>query len=163
MIRRVIAVAAIAGAMVVAPLAASASTYGSLAGPNTAPAGAPISFLIDPFTATYGEVTVTGPSTVSILSAATTTDIVYPSGGVLSFEVDAPTPGDYTISVTTSEDEFVGSETITVVAATEDELGETGFDGAALIWFGGGALALGVALVVTMSIVRRNARQTTPV
>jgi hypothetical protein len=163
MFRHVLAGGVIAGAVLLAPIAAFAATYGDLTAPNTATVGESTTFTVDPYTYPFGNVHVDGPGVATITPAASVDEVVYPTGGVLSFVVDFPVPGDYTVTVTTDDDQLVGSATVTAVAPTDDELGETGFDGAALIWFGGGAVALGAALVVTMSIVRRNSRSSTSV
>ncbi|WP_394550981.1 hypothetical protein ACDF64_10310 [Agromyces sp. MMS24-JH15] len=95
--------------------------------------------------------------TLSVLRAATASKPTSATGTV-SYTAVSNTPGTYTITVTAGQ--TVGVGTLTVVPA--DTAGgsttpSTGFDLPVLwIWIAVGAIALGAALVIVLTTVRRS-------
>jgi hypothetical protein len=50
----------------------------------------------------------------------------------------------------------IPSVTVNVVTAPADTIAMTGADAAPFLWFGGGLVVLGAALVATLAVLRRN-------
>lgn len=103
-------------------------------------AGTPVTFTVTP-----GVDNLVGSSTVA-------------SDGSLSFSFSLPstaTNGEvFTASVTAGT--FSDTRTITAVVASTSGLAHTGVDTAPYVWFGGGLLALGIALVAVLAVMRRS-------
>jgi hypothetical protein len=102
-------------------------------------------------------VTGNGSATVGVVKAATvSTTKTVAADGSLSVAVTLPTDatGTYTVTVTGATSGNVGTATLTVAAA--DGLAATGANFPfLLVWTAGGALLLGVALLVVLTVVRR--------
>lgn len=170
MLRKILAGAAIAAAALLAtPVAANA--YGEQP---------PIAETIEPGEAvTFGFTglpantpsTAVAPDavTLAVLKAATLSKVTS-ADGTVTYTASATTPGTYTITVTAGSETRVA--TLTVVPAdggalpgsgsgssADGGLADTGVDPVLFAWIGGGALALGAALVVVLSTVRRARNQ----
>jgi hypothetical protein len=169
MARRVFAAIALAVAAVfVAPLTAQASGYvpaDSISVSGTPLAGATVSvdFAAGAFTA--GEAVTfavdgAGTATLSAMRAATVTLVksATPAGAAsVNVTLPADASGSYTTTATGQLSGAIGTATITVTAADAGSgLAGTGYDAPVLlIWAGVGALVLGVALVVVLTLLRR--------
>jgi hypothetical protein len=154
--KKLIAVATIVVAAVLLPVTA-AQGYGELAGPTSASPGAAYSYNVSNLTST-DDVTlaVDGPGDVTIAGLVTLAKT--PTGGgpyAASFGVTFPTTGVYTL-VATQPGNTVGTVSVTVTAVPADEIAFTGTNATPFLWFGGGLLVLGAALVAVLAIVRRN-------
>ena len=166
MIKKAFAVIALAVLAVFAvPAAANAAGYVpsdsiSVSGQQVAGSTVKVSFGAGSFTA--GETvsfTVTGDGFNYSASATAK------ANGSVSFNVKLPkgATGSYTVNAVGGTSGNVGTTTITVatpdkggLANTGDNLANTGYDAPVLlIWSAAGALLLGAALVVVMTIVRR--------
>lgn len=165
MIRKAIATAALAVlAAIAVPAAAQAGEAGYTGqGPSvTAAPGEAVSLTFTGLPANTPS-TATAPDavTLAVLKAATASKPTDASGSV-TYQASATQPGTYTITVTAGQS--VATATLTVVPAdtagggsgSGDDLASTGFDLPVLaLWIGGGALALGAALIAVMTTVRR--------
>ena len=131
-------------------------------------AGATVTVSFDKAFGSHAEVTfgVTGagkPATLAIFKAATATLVkTADADGAVSLAVTLPSDASGSYEVTGTDGTTIGTATITVAAAdggladTGDGLANTGYDAPVLlIWSAAGALLLGAALVVVMTIVRR--------
>ncbi|MEA9999651.1 hypothetical protein QN367_11115 [Cryobacterium sp. RTS3] len=103
-----------------------------------------------------------GTATLSVVKAATATiSKTATAAGAVSVKVALPTDatGSYSLTATGATSGLVGTSTITIVAAdagSAQALASTGYSAPiVLIWGAAGALFLGIALVVVLSIVRR--------
>jgi hypothetical protein len=167
MLRKILAGAAIAAAALLAtPVAANA--YGEQPSPAvTVEAGeaAVITFTGLPAN-TPSTAVAPDAVTLAVLKAGTASKPTDASGSV-TYTASATTPGTYTITVTAGS--AIATATLTVVPAdgtgtgagtgsgsgSGGGLADTGVDPVLFAWIGGGALALGAALVVVLSTVRR--------
>jgi hypothetical protein len=128
---------------------------GSFGGPGT---GEDVSFAVSG----------SGSATLSTFKAATMTTVksTGAQGGVtLTVTLPTDATGSYTVTGTGLTSGTVGTATLTVAAPdagaanTGDNPASTGFDASVLlIWSAVGALLLGAALVIVLSIVRRRRR-----
>jgi predicted aconitase with swiveling domain len=104
-------------------------------------------------------VTGNGTATVAIVKAATVTITKAASAtGSLSVAVTLPAnaTGTYTLTATGVTSGNVGTAVLTVTAADAGGLAATGADFPFLmVWTAGGALLLGVALLLVLTVVRR--------
>ncbi|RJT91031.1 sortase [Cryobacterium melibiosiphilum] len=107
-------------------------------------------------------VTGSGTATLSAFKAATVTLVKTASAsGAASVNVTLPVDatGTYSVTATGLTSGTVGTAALTVTvldSATGGGLASTGYDAPVLlIWGAGGALLLGIALVVVLTIVRR--------
>jgi hypothetical protein len=122
---------------------------------------------------TYSVATTGFPSTEALASitpdaeflAANSATYTTSASGGLTFSLRIPaaaTPGStFTLNVTagTGEEAFADTESITILAVPADDgTALTGFDPAPYLWFGGGLLALGIAVIVVLSVLRRGNR-----
>lgn len=178
MLKKTATAAAIAAALVLAPAGAAFAEItepyaGQETQSNTVAPGATVTFTSDEtglLPGTEIDIVVDGPTSVTfsnvVLSTATTT---VDADGTFSFGVTIPADaaaGSVYEGVASGTDEEQNSYTllfdITVAAADSDAgpvgggLPDTGAaDTGALIWFGLGALALGVAAVAVVAFKRR--------
>jgi hypothetical protein len=170
MLRKILAGAAIAAAALLAtPVAANA--YGEQ--PPVAETTAPGEAVVLGFSGLPANTpsTAVAPDavTLAIIKAGTASKPTDASGSV-TYSASATVPGTYTITVTAGAETRVA--TLTVVPAdagtgagsgsgsdADGGLAETGVDPVLFAWIGGGALALGAALVVVLSTVRRARNQ----
>jgi len=175
MARKVFAVIALAILAIFAvPVAANAAGYVpqdsiTVSGKSAAGATVTVGFGTGAFghgaDVTFGVTGAGKPATLSVFKAATATTVktADATGAVdLNVTLPADASGSYTV---TGTDTFgtVGTATITVPTA-DGGLANTGGNGLAhtgysapmlLIWAASGALLLGIAMVVVLSIVRR--------
>jgi hypothetical protein len=104
-------------------------------------------------------VTGNGTATVAIVKAATVTITKAASAtGSLTVAVTLPAnaTGTYTLTATGVTSGNVGTAALTVTAADAGGLAATGADFPFLmVWTAGGALLLGVALLLVLTVVRR--------
>lgn len=136
-----------------APAAAHAA-YPTPSGPTTGAPGATLNYT---FTG-IPDATVSITSTGDVTLAATVVKSV--SGGSASVAATFPSTGSYTITAT-GDSGYLAAITVRIAAAPSDGLADTGVDATPYLWFGGGLLVLGVALIVVLTVVRRN-KVTTP-
>ncbi|MGV8896375.1 MAG: LPXTG cell wall anchor domain-containing protein [Rhodoglobus sp.] len=110
-----------------------------------------------------GTVDADSPATIAIIKTAVQGSVTKTSSatGAVAFTVTGAAAGSYRVTATGQTSGTVGVATFTVVAAdaatgSGSGLPNTGAEIPTLaIWVGGGALALGVALVLVMTISRR--------
>ncbi|MDF2991506.1 MAG: sortase [Microbacterium sp.] len=166
MLRKILAGAAIAAAALLAtPVAANA--YGEQPSPAaTVPAGEAAALTFTGLPANTPSTAVAPDAvTLAVLKAGTASKPTDASGAVTYF-ASATTPGTYTITVTAGS--AIATATLTVTptdagsgagtgtgSGSGGGLADTGVDPVLFAWIGGGALALGAALVVVLSTVRR--------
>jgi hypothetical protein len=110
-----------------------------------------------------GQVSGNGQPTIAIFKAATDSVTKAADNGTVAFDVTLPTDatGTYTVTATGLSSGLVGTAAITVVA--EDGSGDEDGDGLAVtggtaltaIWIAGGALGLGIVLLLVRAL-RRN-------
>lgn len=176
MARKTFAVIALAILAVFAvPAAANAAGYvpaNNVSVSGEAVAGGTVTVTFAEGSFTPGEdvsfaVTGSGTATLSAFKAATVTLVKTASAtGAASVNVTLPADatGTYTVTATGLTSGTVGTAAITVTAVdagtgsanTGGGLASTGYDAPVLlIWGAGGALLLGIALVVVLTIVRR--------
>ena len=169
MAKKTLAVIALAFLAIFAvPAAANAAAYVptgnvSISGSSTAGSEQIVSFTDGSFTP--GETVsfaVTGEGFAT--STMTLTGTANAQGGVtFEFTLPADANGSYSITATGATSGNVGAATVTVAAAdagtavgTDDGLASTGYEAPVLlIWGAAGALLLGIALVLALSIARR--------
>lgn len=100
-----------------------------------------------------------GSATLAALRAATVnTEKTATSDGALDLTVTLPSDatGSYTLTAIGLSSQNIGTATFTVVAADGSGLATAGFDvPIALIYSAGGALLLGLALVITLRVTLR--------
>jgi hypothetical protein len=109
--------------------------------------------------------TVTMTPDAEFLTVNSTTYTTSPTGA-LAFSVRLPGTAAIgqtfvlTVAVGQAPGNFEDSETITIVALPADADGTalTGIDPAPLLWFGGGLLVLGIAVIGVLVAVRRGQR-----
>lgn len=166
MLRKILAGAAVAvAALLAAPAAATAAGYGGQGPAVVAAPGEAVTLTFTGLPANTPSTAVAPDAvTLAILKAGTASKPTDASGSV-SYTASATTPGTYTITVTAGQ--TVATATLTVVPAdagsgagssggsSDGGLADTGVDPVLFVWIGGGALALGAALVVVLSTVRR--------
>lgn len=171
MARNVFAMIALAIlAVFAAPAAANAAGYvpvGNVVVSGDVVAGGTVTVAFADTSFTPGEdvsfaCTGSGTATLSAVKAATTTLVKTASAtGSVSVNVTLPVDatGTYTLTATGLTSGTVGTAALTVSTADSSASGglaSTGFDAPMLlIWSAGGALLLGIALVVVLSMVRR--------
>jgi hypothetical protein len=114
-----------------------------------------------------GQVSGNGQPTIAIFKAATDSVVKTAVDGTVSFDVTLPTDatGTYTVTATGLESGLVGTADITIVAedgsgsGSGDEDGDglavTGGTALTAIWIAGGALGLGIVLLLVRAL-RRN-------
>jgi hypothetical protein len=122
----------------------------------------PVNFTNGAFTGgedVTGAVTGNGTATLSVVKAATVSLTKAASAtGAVSFVVTLPAnaTGTYTLTATGVTSGTVGTAALTVTAADAGGLAATGADFPFLmVWTAGGALLLGVALLLVLTVVRR--------
>jgi hypothetical protein len=178
MLRKILAGTAVAfAALLATPAAATAAGYGGQ-GPvaETVVAGEAVSLTFSGLPANTPSTAVAPDAvTLAILKAGTASKPTDASGSV-TYTASATTPGTYTITVTAGQ--VVATGTLTVLptdsgaapgtgpgaggsgsGSADGGLANTGVDPVLFAWIGGGALALGAALVVVLSTVRRARNQ----
>lgn len=164
MIRKILATIAIAAAaLAAAPAAATAAGYTGQGTNVTLEVGEVGTMTFSGLPAnTPSTATADDAVTLAVLRAATASRPTDASGTV-SYAVSANAPGTYTITATAGQ--YVATGTLTVVpadaaGAANAGIATTGYDAPVLwLWIAGGALLLGVALVVVMTTVRRARNQ----
>lgn len=155
--KKLLATVALVAVAVLLP-AHAANAYGDVSGPSAAAPGSSYTYEVTDLP-TNGDVTLTvdGPGDVTIVGLITS-DPKTPTGSgpySTSFLVTFPSTGTYTLAASQGR-VFIDSLAIDVTAAPSDGLAATGVDATPYLWFGGGLLALGVALVTVLTVVRRN-------
>lgn len=180
MVKKSFAVIALAIlAVFVVPAAANAAGYvpddnSTVSGDATAGGTSAVAFADGSFTGSEQvsfAVSGSGTATLTVVKAATATLAKAASAaGAVNVNVTLPAAatGSYNVTATGLTSGTVGTATITVVAAdglantgdklanTGDKLASTGYEAPVLlIWSAAGALLLGVALVIVLTIVRR--------
>jgi hypothetical protein len=101
------------------------------------------------------------PATLSTFKAANTATFVKAAdaNGGIALDVALPSDASGSYAVTGTDGTTIGTATLTVTAVdagTGTGLAHTGYEAPLLlIWGAAGALMLGIALVVVLSIVRR--------
>ncbi len=179
MFKKVFIVAAVATATALAavPFAATAAepyvNPTKIESSNSTPApGEPVVITFgdtafDPTESVTGTVDADSPATIAIIKTAVQGSVTKSSSatGAVSFTVTGSAAGSYRVTATGLTSGTVGVATFTVVpadaaAGSGSGLPNTGSEISMLaIWIGGGALALGVALVSVMTISRRRNRE----
>lgn len=174
MIKKAFAVVALATlALFAVPTAANAAAYvpkESITVTGNSAASATVTVTFDKAFGPAAQVTfgVTGagkPATLSVFKTESTATLVKTAAadGSVALDVALPSDASGSYTVTGTDGDTIGTATITVAAAdagtavgTDDGLASTGYDAPVLlIWGAAGALLLGAALVVVLSIVRR--------
>jgi hypothetical protein len=174
MIKKAFAVVALATlALFAVPTAASAAEYVpkesiTVSGNSAASATVTINFdkAFKPrATVTFGVTGAGKPTTLSVVKTEATASLVKTAeaSGTVALDVTLPAGASGSYTVTGTDGTTIGAATITVAAAdagtavgTDDGLAETGYNAPVLlIWGAAGALLLGVALVLVLSVVRR--------
>lgn len=185
MLKKSISAAALAAALILAPSAAFAVSASPTPSPyagqdtqsDTAAPGAPVTFTSEQTNLEQGtpiDITVDGPTSVTFQTAVlSTSSTEVGADGTFSFTVTTPAdaaPGSVYTGEATGTDDLLNTYTldftITIAAADADGEAEGDGDGAglpvtgaadtgALVWFGLGALALGVAAVSVVAVKRR--------
>jgi len=146
----VIAAAAVAlGLTIGAPAASMAATYDPVPDVPTTQAAAPGAsvFLSTSGWAPGESVTITAPDSLTLAASIVKTAS---GAGVVTATVSGTTAG--TFAVTFSN----GTTTLNFSVTIDPALAYTGSaDPTPYLWLGGGALALGIAAIVTVAVVRR--------
>ncbi|PJJ55548.1 hypothetical protein [Compostimonas suwonensis] len=147
------------------PAAANAAGYTPSAPSATTTVGGSTTLTFTGFPANVPS-TATAPDAVTLaVFKATTLSKPTNADGAVSYTASATAPGTYTITVTAGGVTAVGTLTVAPADAGSGSGGggglpSTGYDAPVLIiWAAGGALALGIALVVVLGIVRRQRAQ----
>ncbi|MFW8745593.1 hypothetical protein [Mesorhizobium japonicum] len=156
-------IAAALALVVVGATAAPALAYGEPAGPSRVAPGGSGSYTFEniPTDVPTIDVSVSGPGDVVLAGLVSRTYSV--SNGVADVHITFPVTGVYTLTGTGSgptSGSFSHSLTVTAVVAPADArsgLPSTGIDILPYLWFGGGALALGVGFIVMAVAIRRRA------
>ncbi|MCU1513639.1 MAG: cell wall anchor protein [Microbacteriaceae bacterium] len=153
--KKIFVAAAIALAAVLIP-ATAANAYGEISGPNAVSTGGSGTYVEEniPAGVTSVDFTVTGPGE-AILSASISKTVV---NGTATINAVFPVSGVYTVTATGTG--FTNSIAVTATIAPAD-LASTGINPTSFVWFGGGILALGLALVVVLMVIRRNGSRAT--
>jgi LPXTG-motif cell wall-anchored protein len=168
---RLIATVAVAGALVLgAQTSAFAADYTGGVTSTTAAPGAVITYSAtdtDLPAGVTGTASLTGnlAAEEAVITPASTKTATVVSGenGDLNFTIKLPTsaPAGSTYSLAVSVGDFQDAKTLTVAAVPADTaagsaLPSTGVDATPYVWFGGGLLVLGAALVSVLAFVRRS-------
>ena len=162
--KKFLAAMAVVAIAVLIPAQASYA-YGDLSGPNSSAVGGSAAYTVTDIPTGIDTIdfTVDGPGAATLTATSTINKPVAAGSSVLN--VQFPVSGVYTVTAVQgpgSTATFSSSIDVTVAIAPADAgLADTGFEVAPYIWFGGGLLALGVASLVVMSVVRKNASRTT--
>lgn len=167
MLKKTVMVAVLAAAaFFVAPLAASAAGYVpegnvTVSGSQTPGGVVTISFSDGSFQGgeqVTGSVSGDPTATIAVVrTGVSSTSKAASSAGAVAFTATLPSTatGSYAFTATGAASGTVGTATITIAAA-DGGLPNTGSQFPVLLaWTGGGVLALGAALVVVMTVVRR--------
>jgi hypothetical protein len=160
--KKLVTLAALVVAAVFLP-ATAANAYGDVSGPGAAAPGSTYTYTITDLP-TNADVTLTvnGPGDATIVGLVTSTPKTPTGSGpyTTSFNVTFPTAGTYVLSATQPEN-TIDTLSIVVAAVPSDGLANTGVDVTPYLWFGGGLVVLGAALITVLIVVRRN-KVTTP-
>lgn len=161
--KKTLATALLAGAMLLA-VPTTAHAYGEAVPGTDTSVGTSTTITFGNFPSGTEDVTVVvdgpGVATLAALSAPKTY-AVSPSG-TITVTASFPASGTYTFTLTDADTgATLNTLAVTATVADSDGLADTGFDAAPYLWFGGGTLALGTALIVVLSIVRRNRTKAT--
>lgn len=145
-------------------VASPALAYGEPTGPNTVAIGGSTQYTFEniPSDIPSIDVSVDGPGDVILSGLVTRTYAV--SGGTATISVLFPVSGAYTITGTGTgplSGSFTHSLTVQAVVRSPDSgsLSSTGVDVMPVVWFGGGAVLLGVAILVILLSSRRSRRR----
>jgi LPXTG-motif cell wall-anchored protein len=172
---RLIATVAVAGALVLgAQTSAFAADYTGGVNSTTAAPGAVITYSAtdtDLPAGVSGTASLTGnlAAEEAVITPASTKTATVVSGanGDINFTIKLPTsaPAGSTYTLAVAAGEFQDAKTLTVAAVPADTaagagagsaLPSTGVDATPYVWFGGGLLVLGAALVSVLAFVRRS-------
>ncbi|HEY0229019.1 MAG TPA: hypothetical protein VGC05_22050 [Mycobacterium sp.] len=148
-----------AAVLVTAPAAWAAPPYTNGVDHNSGAPGAVITYTAtttEPPTTTPVDVVVTPD--VDDLQTASEIHFFVGAGGVIrfSFKIPAAAPNGQVFVIDVHAGRFVDTQSVTAVVPARSGLPATGVDAAPYLWFGGGLLALGIALVVVLAVVRRS-------
>lgn len=174
MLKKIFVVAAVlaVAASVAMPAAAYADPYAGAMSDNSAAPGGTITYSTNTGNPnTPGEASLSGETDGSpvggsiepaVYGVAASTSFTTSASGHVSLHVKIPTnahPGA-TFTLAVNAGTFHSSPTFAIAKAISPaaSLSFTGFDAMPYFWFGGGLLALGVALVIVLSLVRRSRR-----
>ncbi|WP_395640506.1 hypothetical protein [Pseudolysinimonas sp.] len=145
-------------AMLAVPSAAFA--YGEPTGPNTVVTGGSGEYVFEniPIDITDVSVSIDGPGDAVLSGLVTRVYAV--TGGTVTVKAIFPVTGTYTLTGTGTgavSGTFTNSLSIAAIVRPADSgsLGATGVDAAPYLWFGGGAIILGVAVVLVLASGRR--------
>lgn len=177
---RIIATVAVAGALVLGvQTSAFAADYSGVVDDTTVAPGGIITYTstdTDLPAGVTGTASLTGElaaEEATITSVAITTksaQVTTDANGDLSFQIKLPTsaPAGSTYSLSVAVGDFVDSKSFAVAAVPADTAGtsgsasgalpSTGVDATPYVWFGGGLLLLGAALVSVLAFVRRSSK-----
>jgi LPXTG-motif cell wall-anchored protein len=171
---RLIATVAVAGALVLgAQTSAFAADYTGGVTSTTAAPGAVITYSAtdtDLPAGVSGTASLTGnlaaEEAVITPASTKTATIVSGANGDINFTIKLPTsaPAGSTYTLAVAAGDFQDAKTLTVAAVPADTaagaagsaLPSTGVDATPYVWFGGGLLVLGAALVSVLAFVRRS-------
>jgi LPXTG-motif cell wall-anchored protein len=168
---RLIATVAVAGALVLgAQTSAFAADYTGAVTSTTAAPGAVITYSAtdtDLPAGVTGTASLTGnlAAEEAVITPASTKTATVVSGenGDINFTIKLPTsaPAGSTYTLEVAAGSFNDAKTLTVAAVPADTaagsaLPSTGVDATPYVWFGGGLLVLGAALVSVLAFVRRS-------
>lgn len=155
--KQILASAAIAIALIAAPSAALAVNYTGSTSSNTVSPGGTITYSAETGQPQGTPALVTANPDVTFSPANSTTYAVGAAGHfAFSFVVPTSTAPGTVITLTVTAGTFNDTHTVTVTAISSGGLAHTGVDVAPYLWFGGGGVALGLALIVVVAVTRRN-------
>lgn len=172
MLRQLVAAGALIVVATLTPVAAHA--YGEPSGPTTVTVGTSTTLTLQNLPSEYDDepdgilVSVDGPGDAVL--AGLVTRAYTSSSGAVSISISFPTAGSYTVGISNNPSApvsgapaFSDSFTMTAEAAAApgDSLPETGVNLVPFLWFGGGLVLLGFALVVMLAVVRSSRERET--
>jgi hypothetical protein len=148
----------------VAVTAAPAFAYGEPAGPARVATGGAADYTFENIPADVPtlDISVDGPGAVTLAALVSRTYTV--TSGVVTIHITFPIKGDYVVTGTGTgplSGTFSHSVTVTAIVPAPDSGGglpATGVDVVPYLWFGSGAVGLGIAFVVMMVVIRRPRR-----
>lgn len=160
--KRLFAGIASATLVLLALSAGPALAYGEPTGPNRVAVGGSGTYVFEniPSDISTIDVAVDGPGDALLVGLVTRS---YPVvEGIATVRIVFPVTGAYVVTGTgtgPSSGSFSHTLTVEATVATADDgdpLAPTGVDAAPYLWFGGGALALGVAILLILRSGRRS-------
>lgn len=148
------------GVLVALAVPAPAFAYGEPTGPNTVVTGGSGEYVFENIPPDIPDVTVSVDGPGNVVLSGLVSRVYSVTGGIVTVKVVFPVTGDYTITGTGTgsvSGTFTHSLDVSAIVRPADSgaLGATGFDAAPYLWFGGGAVVLGVAVVLVLASGRR--------